>query len=79
MKVVYRGASNSHLDKIDSEPMTTTPINENRNKNVGSGSNVMSMKKSNRSVQQSNKLHFYLKNGNSRKKVISFLSEEQRH
>jgi hypothetical protein len=26
--------------------MTTTPINENRNKNVGSGSNVMSMKKS---------------------------------
>ena len=46
MKVVYRGASNSHLDKIDSEPMTTAPMNENRNKNVGSGSNVMSMKKS---------------------------------
>lgn len=40
-QVVYRGASNSQLDKIESDSQPTPS-----GANVGSGSNVMSMKKS---------------------------------
>ena len=40
-QVVYRGASNSQLDKIESDSQPAPS-----GANVGSGSNVMSMKKS---------------------------------
>ena len=56
MQVVYRGASNSHLDQIDGESSSSKSSNDNRNKSInssngnnsnsGNSNNVMSMKKS---------------------------------